>query len=1326
MIAIARPGESELRGDNYHMEGKITYHQQVSYCGKPRCRKCQEGIGHGPYWYAYKTVNGHTTRTYIGKSLPPEIQAEVQEAMETVPSTDKISLPSQADFSAAQVRIFTLGHFQIERRIGQQWQTVNDTTWLRRSRVRALLALLLCSPARSVARSRAMEILCPTKNKETADHELNVALQSLRKILRLSRERQTQTTLLRSEGDLLVLADQQTIWVDADAFVSLVEQVPISSISANSAESALLDEGIEQSTDAVRISVLREALALYGGDFIPETQVPWVREQAQRLRSLWVALLLELSDLYMPTDTAAATDVLNRLLAYDSTNEAAVQRLMIVLSHLKRRVEALNVYRRLMETLRREYQTTPSPETNNLAEAIRQGQDYLPAPSAPLVAASITSALAKSPVMPTVEDTIGRSNQTPLVGRDRELATLRVLLQEARSEGRLQALGQRRSSGIPLDTLRRPQCVVLMGETGIGKTRLAEEISREARRGGWVVAWSRVYIQESAVPYRLWTELLRNLRNISIGLISSFYERSISEQVLLPSGGALPSIESLQPLVTLLPEFSEALPAPSARLSKQLTPEREQIRLWEAIRNLLIIICESAPLLVVLDDVQWADASSSELLGYLARSLYGYPIFFVATCRETELSGPGRSPHPLRSLIDHMLREHSVMTINVEPLSGEQIGKLVTGMSQLSESMVQYIQEHASGNPFFAEEMARTTPPTLPETVSAALEHRMSRLSEPCQRLLGNAAVLGGSFGFPLICAMEARSSQPDEDLILNLLEEALQAGVLNEEGTGTRITYHFWHPLLVSYLYENLSAVRRLRSHKRAAEILQQMYQGREEEVAATITHHLIRGDADSAQIAHYAELAANRAYVLSANAEAVQYFWLAAERLGLITRAEQGNMLFSMPYTQLAQLDTDTYAHHLSLLERLAECDMIRGNFTDARYLYELLLDWREQRPVYDPQYEAQIRALLWGEIGRTWRYAVNSDLAWQCCERGEQVLLAVGVNDGPAWTRLRLFRCNLYLQEGRYDEVHRVARELLDLFEQQAQTAYEQQVPLRRSAWTTRIQRILQGDPADLGFVHRILGDIAIYEGQLSAGFTHLSTALALYEQYGYKREIAHVACNLGYIHMKRAENELAQAEFRRAFSLAESIDDDPLISVIFSDRGEIAASQGNYQEAEEWYRKAMALLERTKDREYASRWNASLALVLQELGKEKEAMACAVRALLIGRVTHTHPCIGMALVSIGTLRMMQARGKKQASPAKFAHLWSHAYQDIQRALALEGVEAETRTTAQLVLAQLFLLSQDTEQARQQLNQAIESAQRYELVLLERRARALLSGL
>src|SRR5436309_5697002 len=118
---------------------KITYHQQVSYCGKPRCRKCREGTGHGPYWYAYKTVDGRTTRSYVGKNLPADALLTMEGA-QPVPQSPVVSEQEQAT-----IRIYALGQFRLERRAGHgatDWQTVTDAAW-QHQRVRALLSCLV-------------------------------------------------------------------------------------------------------------------------------------------------------------------------------------------------------------------------------------------------------------------------------------------------------------------------------------------------------------------------------------------------------------------------------------------------------------------------------------------------------------------------------------------------------------------------------------------------------------------------------------------------------------------------------------------------------------------------------------------------------------------------------------------------------------------------------------------------------------------------------------------------------------------------------------------------------------------------------------------------------------------------------------------------------------------------------------------------------------------------------------------------------------------------------------------------------------------------------
>ncbi|MDQ2717639.1 MAG: AAA family ATPase, partial [Chloroflexota bacterium] len=946
------------------MDRQVTYYQQVRYCGKPQCKKCREGIGHGPYWYASRTEGGRTTRTYIGKHLPPDAQlADIQEAPP----------PDLASATRLRVRIYALGQLRLEWQGQQKWQTVTEAAW-QRPEERRLLGLLVSSPEHRLNREQALEELWPDLGMKAATTRLERTLQSLQQLLAPSSggafSDLTAFYLLHTEGHMLNLAHQSLIWIDADAFEDLLAQA-------------------FSSDDPARVEqLLEQAMSLYAGDLLPEERhAAWTIARREGLQQSWRVLLLKLADLRIARKAfTGALDPLDRLLAIDQENEAVVQRLMFALAQLKRRAEALRAYQRLASALQR-HNIAPQAETRALYEAIRHSSGPVtnpaPTPSADDVDPPAPGAVTDeqdAPLRPTTYGwQAGRSHQSPLVGRDAECASIREVLRATVERAHSSSPAQQGASLLPLDTQRRPQYVLLMGGPGLGKTRLAEEISREAQEQDWAIIWSRTYAQESNIPYRLWIEILRIM---------------ISED---PRLGAEVSRRPLAyaPLSVLLPELYGLLPHLTP-----LPPEQEQQRLWEAVLELCTAVSEHTPLLIVLDDLQWADASSCELLTYLARRLSRHPVVFIGTCRDRELA----AGHPLHTLIAHLHREHGILTLQLQPLTDEQIGALV---GHVPESMMRTIQAQAAGNPFFAEELARsveaqvalptqaTEPDTvaypLPDTIAAVLNLRISRLSSACQRLLGNAAVLGGSFEFSVIREMEASGSSPaDEDTVLDLLDEALQAGVLTEEGRGTRISYHFWHPLLVSLLYEGLSGAKRVLLHRRAAAILRHMYAAREEAVAATITHHLVMGGAETEQIAHYATLAGNSAYALSAYPDAERYYRLAVENTD----------------TQAASQSAAKRLHLAYLLEQLAECLRVRGSFEEARALYERTLDTRRfPRPfasAAEEQYEAQLQALLWNEIGRTWYYTSDNVRAQEYLDLGEQTLREAGVAGGPAWAR------------------------------------------------------------------------------------------------------------------------------------------------------------------------------------------------------------------------------------------------------------------------------------------------------------------------------------
>ncbi|MFL5629155.1 MAG: DUF6788 family protein [Ktedonobacteraceae bacterium] len=858
------------------MSSKVTYRQQYTRCGKERCRKCKESAGHGPYWYAYWSENGRTISKYIGIHLLSDIENERQhtkateDIQETSPvepyliapgisSTLPLQLPTQV------LRVYVLGQFRVDRLLCNKctkWDTIVNSTW-RKRRARALLGCLLSQPNHRMDREQVMEALWPDLDMETAANRLNGAVHELRQILEPELARPAASCMLRLERDVLELADRSQIWVDADVFESLLNEA--NSIGVRSSNDTEPHQNLSQS-DAQQIErLLEDAATLYGGDYLlEELYSEWAAPRREALRRSWIRLLLRLAELREKRGAlATAMEPLNHLLSTDPTDETAVQQLMLLLTQLDRRAEALNTYRRLTTRLQHNYDSEPLPETRELYEKLRQGHiinvsqpkilitqtanehEHVPlekhllqttSPQAQSTSAAGGKAIPHVFVAFVSTSQLGRYNQSPLVGRVRELDTMRQILRSI-EETPQEPLPIDPGNGHNLSAeevhrgeMRKPRVLLLMGDAGIGKTRLAEELSHEAKTNGWAVAWTRAYEQEGAVPYRPWIELLRTLlKQVPVDvLIENAGVRSKEETPT--SIHYTPTI--LERLCTLLPEVRDLLPH-NGRIYPQLSAEQERLHLWEATLGLLDTLSKIRPLLLVLDDLHWTDGSSHELLAYLTRHMQDQRILLLATCRDIELA----PSHGLRSLIADLRREQAIYTLVIQPLTQAQIGSLV---AHLPQSVVQSIQIQAAGNPFFAEELARfsesesmrvippriqypqrgllaqanshnderrrevsTTSSALPEGIAAVLDRRLGMLSNECQTLLGKASVLGDSFEFNQLLFM---ANEHHEDALLDLLEEALRAGLLTEEGTGARITYHFWHPLIVNHLYERLS----------------------------------------------------------------------------------------------------------------------------------------------------------------------------------------------------------------------------------------------------------------------------------------------------------------------------------------------------------------------------------------------------------------------------------------------------------------------------------------------------------------------------------------
>ena len=684
---------------------------------------------------------------------------------------------------------------------------------------RLLFAYLVVNRNRGCPRDELIDVLWPEGPPAAADSALSALLSKLRKAL--------GDGVVTGRGELRLTIPGEV------------------SVDVEQAAKAIADtEAALEAGDPARAAErARAALTVDLQTFLPDSEGGWAAEQRRELESIRLRALEALAEAGLRQggrELGAAEQAARAAIAAAPFRESAHRLLMEVHEAAGNPAEALRAFEELRSLLREELGTTPGPAAMEVFERVLRGE---PAPAR-------ASAPAALPALPGREFEAVRwpaplaaaVDRHDLIGRSVELEYLGNCWGEATE-------GQR-------------SLVLLAGDAGIGKTRVAAEAAQRAYEDGAVVLYGR-FDEETLTPYQPVVEMLRG------------WSAGAPLDVLRDRLGPRAS-----ELGILLPEFG---PPPSDNVAMS-GPEADaqRFRFFDAVAALLGELGAEAPVVLVFDDLHWADRPTLQLLRHLVRSPAPRRVLYLGTYRESEIS----ERHLLHELIGDLRREGTLRRLELSGLSEPEVAELVISLASApaSESFVRALAGETDGNPFFIEEVVRHIRDTagalseevtleeagVPDGVREVTARRLRRLTENGRAVLLVASVIGREFDYDVLEAVVTQSA----DELVEALEEGVEARVLREAGHVGR--YAFAHALVRATLYDGISQLRRARLHGRVGEVLVKLRGGDLDPHLAMLAHHF----AQAAPVERpdraidFALAAARRADRLLAWEEAAQHY--------------------------------------------------------------------------------------------------------------------------------------------------------------------------------------------------------------------------------------------------------------------------------------------------------------------------------------------------------------------------------------------------------------------------------------------------------------------
>ena len=1006
-------------------------------------------------------------------------------------------------------------------------------------RLQSLLAYLVLCRDVPQDRSHLAFLLWPDSTEAQAHTNLRKLLHQLRKLL--------------PDIDHFLQADTQKIqWLpDHDVSWSLdVMQFEEALVQATQAEQT-------QNTAVLR-HALEEAQRFYRGDLLPSCYDEWILPERDRLRQRYFAsserllILLE-----QERDYEMAITVAQQLLRQDPLQESTARQLMRLHALKGDRAAALRVYHSLTSLLERELGTEPVELTRVVYEALLQADLPSRVPTGSLAA---------------------RQSAPPLLGRNVEWKSLHD--------------AWRRAAG------GAAHVVLLTGEAGLGKTRLAEEMEVWVSRQGFATASARCYATLGELAYAPLTAWLRSNA--------------------LKSGFSTLEANTLIEIARLVPEAIAN--RPELARPAALTEGWQRQAFFEALAR--AVLNTDQPLLLLLDDIQWCDQETLHWLHFLLRFEPQARLLLVGTVRTEETS----AAHPLLPFLVALQRDRLVTELPLVPLTRSEtisLAEHITGET-LDATMSRTLYQETEGNPLFVVEMLRAgriaqsdgTQPllthpasTLPPTIQSVLSTRFAQLSPHARDIANVAAVIGHAIPFPIL----ARASEHDEETVVQGLDELWQRRLVREQAGEIAETYDFSHDKLREFLYTSLSPTRRRLLHRRIADALQAVSTRNLEAVSGQIAAHYERAGLVAQAVPFYLR-AGETAFRIYANTEALHALKHAA-----------------------ALLEQYPQASHEVAWEIIAQIYVVLGDILMAKSDHAQTVQAYEHALQVIPQDAYRWQARVHCQIARAWNQVSNNphDASHvNACEafgEAERLLRRVWEPENQAWRDqwIELHVAQLLPLRGTVEHMTTTIEAMRPVVEQYGtgeqrkllgeiehlrngirdRYAFsEQAIASRRATLSALLQT---GDKVQIAIGHMSLGIVLLWVGHTDEAEEQLMIALRLGKEMGITWLQTRCLTFLPFVYRRRGQVE-------RVYELlvqAQAIGATENNSIFSGHRAWIAWRESNLAEAETFAQQAMAQGQHQQTEMNPFLWVGLWPLIGVALKQEKlEAAVGHVRSLL----------------------------------------------------------------------------------------------------------------